>query len=126
MKALLLKSDFLGAFFSFLCLIHCILTPIIFISGCAATVSTSHSPSELFWGYFDYLFIIVSLIAVFFSSKNSKSVFIKYALWLCWAILSFYLINEKIHPPLLELNEITLYISASYLVILHSYNLIKS
>ena len=124
MKALLLKSDFLGAFFSLLCLRHCILTPIIFISGCAATVSTSHSPSELFWGSFDYLFIIVSLIAVFFSSKNSKSVYIKYALWLCWAILSFYLINEKIH--LLELNEITLYISASYLAILHSYNLIKS
>ena len=124
MKALILKSDFLGAFFSFLCLIHCILTPIIFISGCAAAVSTSHSPGELLWGSFDYLFIIVSLIAVFFSSKNSKSVYIKYALWLCWAIVSFYLINEKIH--LLELNEITLYISASYLVILHSYNLIKS
>ena len=124
MKALILNQIFLGAFFSFLCLIHCILTPIIFISGCAATVSTSHSPSELFWGSFDYLFIIVSLIAVFFSSKNSKSAYIKYALWLCWAILSFYLINEKIH--LLELNEITLYISASYLVILHSYNLIKS
>ena len=125
MKALIMKSDFLGAFFSLLCLIHCILTPIIFISGCAiAAGSTDHSTSELLWGSFDYIFIIISLIAVFFSSKNSKSVYIKYALWLCWAIVSFYLINEKIH--LLELNEITLYISASYLVILHSYNLIKS
>lgn len=121
MKALILKSDFAGAFFSFLCLLHCILTPIIFISGCtAAAVSTGH----LLWGSIDYVFIIISLIAAYFSSKKTSSNYIFYALWICWAILSFYLINEKIH--LLELNEITLYISASYLAILHSYNLIKS
>ena len=121
MKTILLKSDFFGALFSFLCLIHCILTPIIFISGCTvAAVSTGH----LLWGSFDYIFIFISLIAVFFSSKKSNSNYIFYALWVSWAIASFYLINEKIH--LLELHEIILYISAAYLIILHTYNLIKS
>ena len=121
MKTILLKSDFFGALFSFLCLIHCILTPIIFISGCTvAAVSTGH----LLWGSFDYVFIVISLIAVYFSSKKTSSNYIFYALWICWAILSFYLINEKIH--LLELHEIILYISGAYLVILHTYNLIKS
>ena len=121
MKTIILKSDFAGAFFSFLCLIHCILTPIIFISSCTvAAVSTGH----LLWGSFDYIFIFISLIAIYFSSKKTNSNYIFYALWICWVILSFYLINEKTH--LIELNEITLYISSSYLVILHSYNLIKS
>ena len=97
------------------------LAPIIFVSGSTvAAISTG----QLLWGSFDYIFIFISLIAVFFSSKKSNSNYIFYALWVSWAIASFYLINEKIH--LLELNEIILYISAIYLVILHTYNLIKS
>lgn len=68
------KYDKFGILSSFLCIIHCTIWPIAF-----ALLANVHHP---FSHALDFLFVAVSLVAVYFSSKNSSSLFIKSALWL--------------------------------------------
>jgi hypothetical protein len=112
------NSDFIGAFASGLCLIHCIATPFIFIAQtCSATCCET---APFWWTAIDFLFIGISFFAVYWSVKNSSISWMKYSLWTSWALLCLVIINERIE--LLPLPEITIYFPALALVILHIYN----
>ena len=111
------NSDFVGAFASGLCLIHCIATPFIFI---AQTSVATYSNPPLWWGFIDILFIGISFFAVYWSAINSSRLWMKYALWISWAGLCFIIMNEKI--GLLSIPEFSIYIPAIALIGLHIYN----
>lgn len=115
---LFVKPDIVGAFSSALCLLHCIATPLIFILQPVSVSSEASLP--LWWKGLDFLFLIISFFAVYFSSKKTSKQWVSYALWSCWFILTIGLLNEKL--ALFSLPEIVVFIPAIGLIVLHFYN----
>ena len=113
------KYDSLGALASGLCMIHCIVTPFLFIAS-ACTVSCC-SATPLWWQWIDYAFLGISLFAVINASKSTVNKFIKYGLWISWIGLFLFLLNAKFLWFSLSIN--LKYIPALSLVSLHIYNL---
>ncbi|MUU77106.1 MerC domain-containing protein [Winogradskyella endarachnes] len=112
------KPDILGTFASSLCLIHCVATPFIFIAhSCAASCSTT---APIWWKSIDYIFLVISFFAIYWSTKTTSINWIKPMLWLSWLGLVFVILNEKLE--LIPLAESAIYFPAIALVILHLYN----
>lgn len=112
-----LKSDSLGSIASGLCLVHCIITPLIFV---IQPISVHSDSAPIWWKSLDYLFLIVSLLAVYWSAKNTTKDWIKYGLWISWILLTAAILNEKLE--LFHLGELVVYIPAISLIGLHLYN----
>jgi len=112
------KSDNIGAFASTLCMIHCFVTPFIFI---LQTDSIKHNEAMPFWWkWIDVFFISISLFAVYHSANKTSNTWVKNTLWTSWIALFLTIINEKIE--LIHLPEIITYIVASFLILIHLYN----
>lgn len=116
-KSLILKSDSIGAMASSLCLLHCIATPLLFA---IQPISIHTEVTPVWWKSLDYIFLLFSFFAVFRSTKSSSKIWMKYALWISWIILTLAILNEKME--LLHLGELLIYIPAIALVFLHLYN----
>ena len=108
MRLVLKNSDAFGIVASTLCLIHCVLTPLLFVL-------------PLWWKGLNIAFIIVSFLAVYGSTKNTSKSFMKPLFWMSFTLLAFVLLNEEIH--LFHLPELVTYFGAVNLSILHVYNL---
>ena len=119
MKLSIKYSDKVGAASNILCLLHCFATPFIFLSQ----TQTAHIGHDVpfAWQIINYFFITISGIAVYSSVKNSSNYIVKVFMVLFWLILSFLIISEGIE--LLHLPELLTYLSASFLSLLHIYNL---
>ena len=112
-------SDKIGVASNTLCMLHCFATPFIFFSQ-TQTVHIGHD-IPFAWQIINYFFIAVSGIAVYYSTKNSTNNIVKFFMVLTWSILSFLIISEGLE--LFHLPEIFTYLSASFLSLLHIYNL---
>lgn len=114
------QSDIVGAVASGLCALHCIATPFLFIAqSCSATGCCESGPT--WWSLIDYLFIGITFFAVYHSGKKSSKSWLKHVLFTIWGILSFLVINEKVH--FLNISESWKYLTAFGLISLHMYNL---
>tara|TARA_B100000767_G_C19556581_1_gene447235 strand:+ start:226 stop:648 length:423 start_codon:yes stop_codon:yes gene_type:complete len=113
------KSDTIGAIASSLCVIHCLMTPLLFAVQSYTAVQYEAVP--LWWKNLDFLFVTVSVFAVYLSTKNSSNTLVKYALWISWLCLFVLILNEKI--GWVSLAEFITYFAALTLAILHLYNL---
>jgi hypothetical protein len=118
-KLILQKPDTLGAIASALCVIHCLATPFIFIVHTCAIGGCETSPN--WWYNLDYLFLLISFLAVFNSVKNTSKIFMKPLLCLSWLILFLLILNQK--TQLVSLPEIITYTAALSLSVLHIYNM---
>ena len=107
MRIVLKNSDTFGALASTLCLIHCILTPLLYVL-------------PLWWKGLNLVFLIVSFFAVYGSSKNTSRSFMKPLFWISYISLVFVLFNEEIH--FFHLPELVTYFAAINLSFLHIYN----
>ena len=94
MRLILDKSDTFGAIASFLCLVHCITTPFVFIV-LQSYASKGITINPLWWQNLDSILLIISLIAVVHSTKNTSKILFKIALWMSWIALSLFIFNEK-------------------------------
>lgn len=113
------KSDLIGVIASSLCLVHCILTPFIFISQvCAKTCCTNNT--SVYWKSIDFIFLILSGISVYYSAKNSAKKLMKVLLWIFWGLLFLILVNEQLEIFTLPLYSI--YIPGFSLIFLHLFN----
>ena len=119
MKLIIKHSDYVGASASGLCLIHCIATPILFLSQ-ASLISISNEMLFL-WQSLNFLFLAISFIAIYYSVKNSSNSYVKILLFLSWLILSGLILIELFE--ILSIAEFYTYIAAISLSILHIYNL---
>ena len=119
MKSIVYKPDSVGALASFLCLIHCALTPFIFISQACVVSCCKESP--MWWQSIDYVFLIISFFAIFKSAKTSSNRVVKTLLWCFWGILCLLILNKSIQLFLVSHNF--MYSVAILLSILHLYNL---
>lgn len=113
------KSDTIGAISSTLCIVHCLMTPILFAVQSLTAVHNDMAP--FWWKNLDFLFITVSLFAIYRSAKNSTNSIVRYGLWINWVVLFFLILNEKV--LWLGLSEQITYTSAITLALLHIYNL---
>ena len=114
------KPDTVGAIASSLCVIHCLMTPLLFAAQSLTAVHDHHF-AQVWWQNLDFLFIIISFIAIYQSTKKSNNISIRYALWINWFTLFFLILNEK--TEWFSLAEIITYIVAFTLASLHIYNL---
>lgn len=114
MIASLKKSDSFGAFISGLCLIHCLVTPFLFV----LSASASYIPS--WWKGLDYIFLALAFLAVYRSTQITSKQIIKPLMWGSWSLLAFVLMNEKL--AWIELPEVTIFIPTMSLIGLHIYN----
>lgn len=111
------RSDSLGAFASGLCLIHCVATPFLFV---LQPLAVSEEAAPLWWQSLDYVFLIVSFFAVYWSAINTSKSWMRSALWISFSVLTMAILNEKFE--LLYLGEFLTYIAAASLIGLHLYN----
>ena len=119
MKLIIKHSDYVGASASGLCLMHCIATPILFLSQ-ASLISISNEMLFL-WQSLNFLFLAISFIAIYYSVKNSSNSYVKILLFLSWLTLSSLILIELFE--ILSIAEFYTYIAAISLSILHIYNL---
>ena len=119
MKITLKNSDNLGILSSSLCLIHCFITPFIYMSFTSLFSQNDFLYSS--WKGINIIFIVFSLIAVNRSTKKTTSKIIKPIFWFSWCFLFFVLFNEEV--KFIELPELVSYLSALSLAGIHVYNL---
>lgn len=118
-KSILKRPDTLGALASTLCVIHCLTTPLLFIAHTCTLGGCETSPS--WWRNLDYLFLIISFLAVSRSTQHTSKSFMKSLLWISWTALFLLIINEKMQ--FVALRETITYATALSLAVLHIYNL---
>ena len=119
MKLIIKYSDYIGASASGLCFIHCLATPILFLSQ-ASLVSVGNEMLFL-WQSLNFLFLTISFIAIYYSIKNSTSFRVNTLLFLTWLIILCLIITEVFE--IFSVPELYTYITAISLSGLHIYNL---
>ena len=112
------KSDTIGALSSGLCMIHCIATPFFFFATACSTSCCSTAP--LWWRWLDYIFLIISFIAIRQSALSSNNKLIISALWICWMGLFTSILNLNFNW--ITMSENIKFIPAFFLIGLHFYN----
>lgn len=100
-------------------MIHCIGTPFLFIAKACSASCGSEAP--LWWQMIDYLFLIISFIAIYFVTKKTSLTCIKIAFWSSWFILLLTILNHTF--PTFETPKNFIYIPAMAVIVLHFYNL---
>ena len=112
------KSDTVGALSSTLCVLHCVAIPILFLIQPTSAINKESLP--IWWTSLDFVFLIISFFAVFWSAKKTAVKWVKYGFWLGWMALTAGILNEKF--AVFEWSELSIYIPAIVLVFLHFYN----
>lgn len=112
------KSDLFGVLASSLCMVHCLATPLFFVVQ-ACTVSCCET-GPLWWRMMDYVFLVVSIAAIYYSAKMTSLDWMPQAMYGSWALLVFLIFNEALQ--LLIIPHVFIYIPAFSLVFLHLYN----
>ncbi len=120
MKVTLNNPDIFGALASSLCIVHCLGTPLLFFSQICLTDDGCNS-APMWWQSMDYLFLIISFVAVYRSSKTTNSNKVKTAFWMTWTLLFFCVLNETL--DFIYLSKSVMYTTAFLLGGLHLYNL---
>ena len=114
MKISTIHPDNIGATFSTLCVIHCFATPFLFITQSYMIVVPG------WWQALNYVFLALSLFAVYKTSQNSSNQIVKTLLFVFWGILASLLISEEFE--LFHLPEFITYLIGLTLAGLHIYN----
>ena len=119
MKITLRKPDSIGAMASMLCVVHCLVTPLIFIAHTCCKDGCDAAPT--WWKSIDFIFLTISFISIYQSTRTTTSNVMKPILWSLWSLLTFLIINENLN--ILEIPETLNYITAITLASFHIYNL---
>ena len=92
------SSDILGAFASGLCAIHCAITPLFFAARpILESTHAGHHHGNGFWSSLDYIFLVLSFFAVWFSARHTSKKALKWILWLAWLVFAVGLFSELFH-----------------------------
>lgn len=113
------KSDLIGALASFVCMVHCIITPFLFIATVCSTSCCASAP--WWWVWLDFFFLLISFFAVYKSTQNSSKPWMKIALWIAWGALFSAILMEQL--SVLFFSEYYKHTAAFLLIGLHLYNL---
>jgi hypothetical protein len=109
------KADYIGITGSVLCVIHCLITPVLLLT------TSFLQDSTLRVGYLslDYVFIGVNIVAVYFATRHYAPPVIKRSLWGFLILFAVALLLEETAP----IFEYIAYIASAGLVITHLLNI---
>lgn len=114
------RSDLLGAAASGLCAIHCTLTPLLFAAKPILEGTMGEQAHGVgFWAVFDYVFLVLSLAAVWYSARHTSHSTIKWVLWIAWIVFAIGILSE---PLELAYGKWLMYIGSITLVVAHLQN----
>ena len=114
-----LQYDKIGIISSSLCMIHCIGTPFIFIAKACSVKCCSEAP--IWWLMIDYLFLIISFIAIYYTTKKPTKPWLNISFWIAWVILLLATLEHSFSLSIIP--KYFIYIPATIVVALHFYNL---
>lgn len=109
------KADYIGITGSVLCIIHCLITPVLLMT------TTLIQDEQLRIGYLslDYVFIGVNIIAVYLATRHYAPPIIKKGLWGFLSLFTIALLLEDVAPAF----EYLAYAASAGLVISHLLNI---
>lgn len=119
MRLSIQKPDSIGAIASALCVVHCIITPFLFIAQSCSLHGCESAPT--WWKSIDYIFLVISFFSIYQSTLTTSKKIMKHLLWSNWTLLFLLIINEKMQ--LFSISETITYIVAISLAGVHIYNL---
>ena len=90
-------TDLIGAGVSALCVVHCLLTPLVLTTLLVATPQLEQSANnvDFAWGALDFLFLAISTWAVYRTVKSTPLPRVRQFLWLGWLLLASGILLEK-------------------------------
>lgn len=109
------KADYIGIAGSVLCIIHCLVTPVLILTS----TLVRHDTLRLGFLSLDYIFIAVNIVAVYFATRHATSPGIKRALWGFLAVFATALLLEPVSIAFAYLA----YAASAGLVLTHLTNL---
>jgi hypothetical protein len=112
------KADNIGIMSSTICLLHCIATPFIFITGSCAVSCCNNSP--IWWRLIDFIFIIISFVAVYYAAKRNYKTWLKLSFYIAFTLLLLIVLNK--HFLIIKTVDEIIYFPAALLIGLHIYN----
>jgi hypothetical protein len=95
-------SNLLGAAASGLCAVHCAVTPLLFAAKPIlehAAGDQGHAHGSPLWAAFDYVFLVLSFVAVWYSVRNTNHRILKRVLWISWCVFATGILFEAFHLP---------------------------
>lgn len=104
------KSDFFGIFASFLCLIHCLGAPILLSAGYFFT-----GRSITHWHGLDIIFILLGILAVVISTRDTSVPAIKLGFWVVITLFSSSILFHELWQGMVYISSL----SSILLIILH-------
>jgi len=99
-------------------MVHCLATPLIFVVQASSVRCSEIGP--LWWRTLDYLFLVISIAAIYHSAKTTSLSWMPKAMYASWGILAFLIFNEGLN--FLPIPHVLIYLPAFSLVFLHLYN----
>ncbi len=120
MNFILNKSNSVGAIASSICLVHCLITPILFVAKVCSASCCAAETTPTWWKMLDLLFLGVALFAVYHSAKVTTKKWIGVGLWVSWFVLALVIANEYVQFA--PVYEYAIYFPSLSLVLLHVYN----
>jgi hypothetical protein len=109
------KADYIGIAGSVLCILHCLIVPTLAFSSTLA--HSHHADSSLI--SLDYFFILVNGIAVFYATRDHKSLPLRIFLWGALSLFAVSLIFEHQYQVFTWLG----YIGSGLLIVGHLANI---
>ena len=85
------NSDLIGIGSSVLCIIHCLLLPVLILAGSLA--GDTHR-----WAWLDFVFVFLATLAVYYSTRRLKSAWLRRGLWLTLLVFSVAIVFHEHHP----------------------------
>ncbi len=109
------KADYIGITGSVLCIIHCLITPVLLMT------TTVLQDEKLRVGYLslDYVFIAVNVLAVYSATRHYASPLVKRSLWGFLALFTISLLLEDTSPAF----QYLAYAASAGLVMTHLVNI---
>ena len=125
MRTSIKNPDLIGILASSLCLIHCVITPFLFLSNFLIVIETSGGKQEVLhlWKVLEFGFLILSIWAIYRVTRQKKTLWISYAMYTAWMFLALSVLLELADVHFFQDNP--KYIAAAVLIIVHLYHILK-
>lgn len=90
------RADKLGIASAVICTIHCLVVPVLFVVKYSLTNQVvGHSFMPWWWEAIDYVFLVISFIAVYHAASHTYTRKIKRSLWFFWTCLALAIFFEQ-------------------------------
>ena len=115
------RSDLLGAIVSGVCAIHCTVTPLFFAAKpVLEQVVSTEAHASPWWAALDYIFLALSLAAVWYSARHTSHRVLKWVFWLAWIGFAAGLFSEHWD---LAYGKWLMYAGSATLIVAHIQNI---